>query len=77
LDRAYIRSRLSDAEVETTTSPSNPADTLGVVLCTYFSRHLDRPDDDLETDFGWGEWVIRKTEEALDLLADDLLGKRS
>lgn len=37
-------------------------DNLAVMLCSYFSRHLDRPEEDEETDDNhhWGAWVIER-----------------
>lgn len=47
------------------------ADCLAIVLCTYFSKHEDRPENDPEHDdnFHWGDWVIEKANKALDLIA--------
>lgn len=57
-----LRSRLADVSVE-----GEPcSDNLAIVICTYFERHLERPEDDPESDYGWGEWTLRKTDEALD-----------
>lgn len=49
-------------------------DNLSIVLCTHFSDHPDRPEEDEagenEDNHYWGDWVCRKTDEALDLIAD-------
>lgn len=45
-------------------------DNLAIVLASYFSRHMDRPEDDEDhPDFGWGKWVIEKLNRALELIA--------
>jgi len=47
-------------------------ENLSIVLCTYFSQHYERPTEDEETEDNnfWGDWVCRKTDEALDLIAN-------
>jgi hypothetical protein len=47
------------------------SDNLAIALATYFSDHCDRPEDDEEDadNYYWGEWVMQKTDEALDLIA--------
>ncbi len=59
-----LREALAGAEVDT--------DNLSIVLCTYFSRHANRPEDDEENEDNhyWGDWVIQKCDEALDKIAD-------
>jgi hypothetical protein len=68
MNQTQLRARLGSVTLE-----EGPlADTLGIALCTYFSRHLDCPEDDEATVLGWGPWVIAKANEALDRIAADL-----
>lgn len=47
------------------------SDNLSIVLCSYFSGHVDQPEDDPtdEDNGSWGEWVIQKEEEAIERIA--------
>ena len=51
-------------------------DTLAIALCTYFSFHMDRPEEDEDTEddsnYYWGDWVIEKTDESLRLIAEQI-----
>lgn len=64
-----IRRRLGGHSVE----DDGHADNLAIVLCTYFSDHLQRPEEDRETEEAdnghWGEWVTERHNLALDRIA--------
>ena len=51
-------------------------DNLTIVLSSYFSDHMNRPKEDEnsedEDNFYWGDWVEKKTNEALDLIANQI-----
>ena len=44
-------------------------DNVAIALASYFSDHLDRPEDDEEDEDGWGVWVIEQTNITLDAIA--------
>ena len=48
-------------------------DTVAIALCSYFSDHLERPEEDHDTEHGWGQWVEEKANKALDELTDVVL----
>lgn len=61
---------LSSLDIERDTA----SDNLSIVLATYFSEHMDRPEDDPDDDeFGWGEWVIDQTENTIEYMAEQIL----
>lgn len=48
-------------------------DNLAIALVSYFEGHLDCPDDDPRTEYGWGEWASQKCDEAIELLAKQII----
>lgn len=50
-------------------SDSPGGDNLAIALATYFSDHLERPENDEETETGWGEWVESRTNDVIERLA--------
>ena len=69
--RLVLRNHIGDISVEPGGTLFNPSDNLTIVLATYFSKHMDRPENDPDDpDLGWGgKWVRGKTEAALDIIA--------
>ena len=48
-------------------------DNVAIVLCTYFSDHTDRPENDPEDgESNWGVWVLDKYEKAMELIVDEI-----
>jgi hypothetical protein len=60
--------RLGGAYIQGTSD----SDNLAIALATYFEGHMDRPDPDPDTEDGWGEWVLAKTNEALRRIAEEV-----
>lgn len=64
---------LTPREILASVHVEENGDNLSIVLCTYFAHHLDRPEEDEagenEDNHYWGDWVCRKTDEALDIIA--------
>ncbi len=45
-------------------------DSLAIALCTYFSEHLDCPDEEEDDETGWKPWVSKRCDMALAAIAD-------
>lgn len=44
-------------------------DNLAIALACYFEKHMNRPENDPEdTELGWSDWVMEKTETALGMI---------
>lgn len=55
---------------------SPTADNLGIALCQYFESHPDRPEDDEDTDSGWGQWVEDRACAIIDKLVQIALATK-
>ena len=66
--RTELKNKLGMIHVE----ESGSSDNLGIVLISYFESHLDRPEDDEESESGWGVWAVEKADKALDRIIKEL-----
>lgn len=51
------------------------ADNLAIVLCTYFTDHPDQPEDDPETEHGWGEWVEDQVDKTIHAIIEAVMAE--
>ena len=65
-----LHDRLKEEFARMPMSDSIGDDNLSIALATYFSDHLDRPENDEETETGWGQWVESRTDDILERLAE-------
>ena len=64
-DQSRARNEIANLPVEAGAWKDN----LAIALCSYFSDHEERPNDDMDdTETGWSPWTVRKTEQALDII---------
>ena len=52
---------------------SGSFDNVAIALASYFEDHMNRPEEDPPDDTGWGEWVVKKTNKAISLIAGEIL----
>lgn len=68
-----IRSQIAHVQVD----DSAMGDNLAIALCTYFSDHPDRPDNDPDTEHGWGEWVTKREQETIKRIVEAAMRSRA
>lgn len=72
MDKDKLIDILKSSNVEPKWYPMS--DNLAIALATYFENHMDRPDDDhIHDDLGWSEWVMTKTNEAIENIAEHII----
>lgn len=63
--REALRNEIGSLHVEG--EEFGACDNLAITLASYFERHMERPaHDPVDDELGWGEWVLKKTNAALD-----------
>lgn len=76
-----IRNILGGVEIEgqrpATFADGCQFDNLAIMLCTYFDRHPDCPEDqENDEEMGWKPWVIDRCNETLDAIAAAVVGEK-
>lgn len=64
---ADMRREIACANIEADAA----SDNFAIALCTIFTDHHERPEDDEEGDRGWGEWVEARANAALEIAAKE------
>ena len=72
IDQKKLEGVLAGTNVEDVSGVAG-CDNLSIVLVSYFEGHMDRPDNDPNTEHGWGEWASEKCDVAIRLLAEAVL----
>ena len=66
-DEIAERNRIGSIFVE---DCGGAGDNLAIVLASYFEEHNDKPaDTEIDSETGWSQWAIEKTNRALALIA--------
>ena len=74
IDQKRLEQIIGGTNIEDDLGPRGSCDNLAIALATYFEDHTDRPEDDEHDDeLGWGVWVIKKSNEAIALIAKEVL----
>jgi hypothetical protein len=71
MDRQRLRNLIGGIDMEPVGKMTS--DNLAIALCTYFTDHMDRPEPDPDGEHGWGEWVVKMTDAALDRVTDQVI----
>lgn len=72
MDKITLRNRIGSIPV--IGDSGGCEDNIAIALASYFSGHTACPDDDpIDTELGWGAWVLEKTNDALDRIVAELV----
>lgn len=69
-----IIDRLLATPVEKQNGYQGSYDNLAIMICTYWDENPEKPENDPEDEErGWGEWVMKKYDETIEMLKSELL----